>query len=146
MELNDWQSKYIEIRADISRHYTDVQCAKMLGVSAQSICNWKRAHPEVEELIGRKLERQMNQIRNKAMQALFERIDKSDRALQIALEISGVYTPKSEQTTTVKAMDSDAKKRHIKMLVNSLINNKQDVDDAGSIGAPPPDPGPEDAK
>lgn len=130
----DWVNKYIEYRSDITESYTDLALAKMLGIHKQTIAQYKQSHPELEEIIGTKLERQVNKIRNKAFQALFERINKSDKALQLALEITGVYTPRTEQTTTLKSMDSDAKRRHIKLLVNSILNNKSDSADSAEIG------------
>ena len=127
----DWVNKYIEYRADITESYTDLALAKLLGIHKQTIAQYKQSHPELEEIIGQKLERQMNKVRNRAYQALFNRIAKSDKALQLALEITGIYTPKTEQTTTLKSMDADAKRRHIKALVNSMLSNKADDLGAG---------------
>jgi len=139
----DWAMKYIEYRSDITESYTDLQLAKILGISKQTICNFKRTHPDLEERIGQKLERQMSQIRNKAFQQLFARMGKSDRALQIALEMTGLYTPRTDNTTTIKSMDAEAKRKHIKALVNSLLKGGEDGDNTpktvDSTSDTPPD-------
>lgn len=96
MNVNDlkhpeWVIKYIEIMSDYSTNYTTKQMAAKLSMSRQGIYQYLVKHSEINDIIATNLKKQQNTLRIKAMKALYNRLNKSDKALQIALEIAGEY-------------------------------------------------------
>jgi hypothetical protein len=121
-----WQLKYIELSSDITKNYTDIQLARIIGISRQSISTFKHDHPEIQEIIADNITKQTNKLGNTAMKALYSMMLHNPKALQIALELSNRYTPKNEVLTRYDTMD---KKDVIKDIKNSFdkIMKQNDV-------------------
>lgn len=119
--MKPWMYQYVELKSDLGNKMTDAQIAKHLDITPVGICLMKKAHPEIQDMILSNIKHQMSGIAAKAMQALYNRLPASDKCIQLALEISGVYTPKSEQINKYEGKDKDTIISEMKRKVSAII-------------------------
>ena len=122
-KYKDWQLKYIELSSDISQNYTDLQLAKLIGISRQSISEFKRHNPEIHEIIFNNIKKQTNKLGNEAMKSLYHMLKKNPKALQIALEIASIYVPKSEIMNKYDTMEKKDLIKDIKHSFNRILKS-----------------------
>mgnify|MGYP001496371545 CR=1 FL=1 len=104
--LKPWVVRYIEIKSDLDNELTDKEIAKLLDITPVGLCYMRKAHPEVNDQILENIKRQTNTAGVSSMKALKRRIDAgSDKCIQLGLEMSGLYTPKSELTNRYEGQD-----------------------------------------
>ena len=120
----DWQVKYIEYKSILGENYTDLELVKKVGVSRQSISDFKSKNPQIFDIIRHNLTKQIAKLGNKALQCLYNRMPKSDKCVQMGLEIAGIYTPKQEQVNRYETVDVKDNIKEIQRKLRNIIQDK----------------------
>jgi hypothetical protein len=122
--MNDYPTyilKYIEYKSQIDCNITDTAFCKEVDMSRQGLYQYLCKHPEIEELIASNLHKQITKLGNKALKELYNRISKSDKALQIALEMSNLYITKTESINKYESMPKTDLIKDIHRQINTIL-------------------------
>lgn len=120
--LKDWQLKYIELKSQFYDVPTDLECAKILDKSRQSISNFKRDFPEHKRLIRDNMAKKSHEIGLESMQSLIKGIKKGNASLiKIGLEIDKIYQPTNTNINRYEEMSEDEIAKDINNSLRHLL-------------------------
>ena len=122
-------------KANMLDKTTAIEIAKQLEIEPSTLYAFIKAHrKEIDYATEQKRKEFMPELKNMSMKALANRLNKSDKALQIALEITGAYVPKSEQTQTIR--NETEQKAYVESLLEKI--KRQEGKGNQEVGNGPP--------
>lgn len=107
---------YIEIMSDITRDHKVTTMSNELSVDRKTIYNWRKKYPELDSIIAANIKKQYDILSQKAHKALYRGLEKGNAKLvELALQLTGDYTPKTDITNRYDNMTKDQLMDDIKM-------------------------------
>lgn len=97
--MSGWQELYIEFLANPTDQRTVAQFCKEAGITHPALYAWRAKHYDfVYQEANKRREKFTSQLREKALKALASRLEKSDKAIELALTLTGDLDSKPEVT------------------------------------------------
>lgn len=95
--LSGWQDSYIDFLADPTEKRTQNQFCKEVGITPGAIYAWKAKHYDfIYQEADKRRQKFKSQLRELAYKALASRLEKSDKAIELALTLTGDLDSKPE--------------------------------------------------
>lgn len=119
--LQGWQEAYLEFLADPTENRTQAQFLNEWGISQSALYVWKtKNHDFVYTEADKRRSQYTAKLREAAFKALAKRLEKSDKAIEMALTITGDLENKPTTELNLQFMDPNEKREKAWEIIQKL--------------------------
>jgi len=123
--LTGWQDAYIDFLANPTESRTNAEFCKEWDISAGSLYVWRaKNHEMVYGEADKRRQQYKSQLREQAFKALAKRLEKSDKAIELALTLTGDLE-KQNEVTNYHLWDPNEKREKAREFIQKLKTKQE---------------------